>query len=180
MMKKVLAAVVLAILAIFSVPTFASAAQYVPTCSASVTGSQTPGGTVIASFCNGSFIPGENVSWAVSGNTGVTLGVFRAATVTLVKQASSGGASSVSVTFPSNATGAYSITATGLASGTVGSATVPLATPSSGAGSSSGLPPTGYAFPTVLLWAAGGALLLGITVVVMLTMARRRHADQQQ
>lgn len=180
MLKKIFAVLVLALIAIFSVPAIASAVGYVPSCSASVTGSAIPGGTVTVSFCDGSFTPGENVSWASTGVGDTSLAVVKAATVTIVKPATAGGASSVDATLPSNASGVYTITATGLTSGNVGSANVALPTPSSGAGgvtSDSGLAATGYALPSGLLWSAGGALLLGTALLVVLLISRRRHAN---
>ncbi|MDH6235800.1 hypothetical protein [Cryobacterium sp. CG_9.6] len=43
--------------------------------------------------------------------------------------------------------------------------------------SDSGLAATGYALPSGLLWSAGGALLLGTALLVVLLISRRRHAN---
>ena len=178
MARKALAVIALAILAIFAVPAAANAAGYVPAGNITVSGNAVAGGTVIIVFGDGSFAGSENVSFAVSGAGTVTLSAFKAATVTLVKQATPAGSASVSVTFPQNATGTYSVTATGLTSGTIGTASITIAAADSVAGASDtggGLAGTGYDAPVLLIWAAGGALLLGIALVVVLNIVRRQR-----
>ena len=177
MARKALAVIALAILAIFAVPAAANAAGYVPAGNITVSGNAVAGGTVIIVFGDGAFAGSENVSFAVSGAGTVTLSAFKAATVTLVKQATPAGSATVNVTLPQNATGTYSVTATGLTSGTIGTASITVrAADSAGAATTGGgLAGTGYDAPVLLIWAAGGALLLGIALVVVLTIVRRQR-----
>ena len=176
MVKKAFAVIALAILAIFAVPAAASAAGYVPADNVSVVGTVSAGGTVAVNFSSGSFTGGEQVSFAVTGSGTVTLSVFKAATVTLVKSATAGGAASVNVTLPVDATGSYTTTATGLSSGTVGTATLTVAAADSGSAVDEGLSGTGYDAPVLLIWGAAGALLLGIALIVVLGVVRRQRA----
>ena len=175
MVKKAFAVIALAILAIFAVPAAASAAGYVPADNVSVVGTVSAGGTVAVNFSSGSFTGGEQVSFAVTGSGTVTLSVFKAATVTLVKSATAGGAASVNVTLPVDATGSYTTTATGLSSGTVGTATLTVAAADSGS-VGEGLSGTGYDAPVLLIWGAAGSLLLGIALIVVLGVVRRQRA----
>ncbi|TFD49811.1 sortase [Cryobacterium frigoriphilum] len=180
MARKTFAVIALAILAVFAVPAAANAAGYVPAGNVSVSGDAVPGGTVTVTFAAGSFTPGEDVSFACTGSGTATLSAFKAATVTLVKTASAAGAASVNVTLPANATGTYTVTATGLSSGTVGTAAITVTAIDAGTGAvnntGGGLASTGYDAPVLLIWGAGGALLLGIALVVVLTMVRRQRA----
>jgi hypothetical protein len=78
-------------------------------------------------------------------------------------------------------------TATGLTSGTVGTAAITVTAVDAGSGTvntgngtanngSGDLASTGYDAPVLLIWGAGGALLLGIALVVVLTAVRRQRA----
>ncbi|QYF73741.1 hypothetical protein [Cryobacterium sp. PAMC25264] len=82
---------------------------------------------------------------------------------------------------PADATGTYTTTATGLTSGTVGTAAISLAAADSAAGSGSsangGLASTGYDAPMLAIWGAAGALLLGVALTVALTVVRRQRAN---
>jgi hypothetical protein len=173
--KKTLAVIGLAVLAVFAVPAAANAAGYVPASDVVVSGATAPGSTATVTFESG-FTPGENVSFAVSGEGSATLAVFKSATVTLTKTATSAGAATVAVTLPANATGTYTTTATGLSSGTVGTASLTVAAADSGTAAKSGLAETGYNAPMLLIWAAAGALILGLALVVVLTIVRRQRA----
>jgi hypothetical protein len=179
MARKVFAVIALAVLAVFAVPAAANAAGYVPASSVTVSGDAVPGGTVTVTFADGVFAPGESVSFACTGNGTATLSAFKAATVSLTKTASATGSASVNVTLPSDATGTYSVTATGLSSGVVGTAAITVSAVNAGSGSGSGgggLASTGYDAPVLLIWGAGGALLLGIALVVVLSIVRRQRA----
>ena len=178
MAKKTLAVIALAVLAVFAVPAAANAAGYVPDGNIVVSGTPAPGATVVVDFTDGSFTPGEDVSFAVTGSGTATLSIVKAGTATIVKSATSAGAAAVNVVLPAGATGSYTTTATGLTSGTVGTATLTVATADSGAtatGTGTGLASTGYNTPVLLIWAAAGALLLGIALVVVLSFVRRRR-----
>ena len=182
--NRVIAIVVLAVMAIFAGPAAAHAA-YVPEDSITVSGSATPGGTVVVAFDDGAFTGGEQVSFAVTGEGTVTLAVVRAAvtTTTLVKTADADGSVSVAVTLPADAEGTYTLTATGQTSGNVGTAalTVPAADAGASVGSGSSddaLADTGASNLSVLLiWSAAGILLLGVALVVVLSVVRRQRAN---
>lgn len=176
MIKKALAGVVLAVLAVFAVP--AAAQAYVPTPPPGVTVG--PGGTVTVSFTG--FAPNEDVSFTLTGESAAsaTLASVVAAVETspaLVKQANAEGAVSVTVTLPSNASGSYTLTATGLSSGAVANAFITVTSTGGGTGATGGLPNTGAMDPALGLWAGGGLLALGAAFVVVLTVVRRQKAS---
>jgi hypothetical protein len=177
--KKTIAALALAVFAVFAVPTAANAA-YVPDDSVTVSDSTpAPGETVVVAFADAAFAGSEEVSFAVTGEGPITLSVFKAAveTQTIVKTADADGSVSVNVKLPEDATGSYTVTATGLSSGNIGSATLTVSAADAGAAASkSGLAETGYNAPMLAIWAAAGALLLGIALVVVLTFVRRQRA----
>jgi hypothetical protein len=190
MFKKSFAAIALAVLAIIAVPTAANASGYAPVGNITVNGDVAPGGIVVINFANTTFIAGESVSFTLTGEnaTGATLGAFKAVvnSQSLVKTASGEGAVALNVTLPTNASGSYTTTATGLTSGTVGTASlsVPTGDAAVGAGAGSGtnasnggLAATGYDAPMLAIWAAAGALLLGIALMVALTVVRRQRAS---
>ncbi|WBM79385.1 sortase [Cryobacterium breve] len=179
MLKKTLATIALAVLAVFTVPAAANAAGYVPNSNITISGNQVAGSIIVIDFSGASFTAGENISFSVSGAGVVTLSNFKSATATLVKPASSTGAASLNVTLPADATGSYTTTATGLTSGSVGTATITVKAADAGAtsadSSAGGLASTGYNAPVLLIWAAAGALLLGVALVVVLSFVRRRR-----
>ena len=85
---------------------------------------------------------------------------------------------SVAVTPPANASGSYTLTGTGLTSGSVGAVTVSVvAADSAAADAAGGLASTGYDAPMLAIWAAAGALLLGVALMVALTVVRRQRAN---
>ena len=181
MIKKAIAVVALAALALFSVPTAATAAGYVAADNITVSGSATPGSEQTVDFADGSFNAGETVTFAVSGAG------FATSTVTLTGTADAQGGITFKFTLPANASGSYSITATGATSGNVGTATITVADTDAGtddglastgtvAGSDDGLASTGYEAPVLLIWGAAGALLLGIALVLVLSVVRRQKA----
>jgi hypothetical protein len=188
MFKKSLAAVALAVLAVLAVPAAANAAGYVPVGNISVSGAVVAGGTVTVGFDDGSFTPGESVSFTLTGENaaGATLATFKAVvdSQSLVKTASDTGAVSLDVTLPTNASGTYTTTATGLTSGTVGTASLTVATADgapagSNAGTnaaSGGLASTGFNTPMLVIWGSAGALLLGVALVVVTGIVRRQRA----
>lgn len=184
MVKKSFAVIALAILAVFVVPAAANAAGYVPDDNSTVSGDATAGGTSAVAFADGSFTGSEQVSFAVSGSGTATLTVVKAATATLAKAASAAGAVNVNVTLPAAATGSYNVTATGLTSGTVGTATITVVaadglanTGDKLANTGDKLASTGYEAPVLLIWSAAGALLLGVALVIVLTIVRRKRAN---
>ncbi|WP_035880197.1 hypothetical protein, partial [Cryobacterium sp. MLB-32] len=171
--KKTFAAIALAVLAVFAVPAAANAAGYVPDSAITVNGAVVAGGTVAVTFDDDAFAAGEQVRFDVSGEGTATLSVFKAATASITKTATAQGAATVNVTLPTDATGTYTVTATGLTSNNVSTSALTITAADAGAGD---LAATGYATPVVLIWAAGGALLLGLALVVVLTLLRRQRA----
>ena len=172
MARRLFVASALAVLAVFAMPLAAQASGYVPADSISVSGTPVAGATVSVAFAEDSFTGGEAVTFAVDGAGAATLSAVRAATVTLVKSATSTGAASVDVTLPADASGSYRTTATGQLSGAIGTATITI----SAADAGSGLSGTGYDAPVLLIWAGAGALVLGVALVVVLTLLRRKRA----
>jgi hypothetical protein len=170
--KKSYAAIVIAIAAVFAMPLAANAAdQYVPDSQITVTDSTpAPGQPTTVNFTAGAFTGGEDVTGAVTGNGTASLSVVKAATVSLTKAASSAGAVSFVVTVPKGATGTYTLTATGVTSGMVGTAALTV-TAADGS-----LAATGADFPFLMVWTAGGARLLGVALLLVLTVVRRQRA----
>jgi hypothetical protein len=190
MFKKSFAAIALAVLAVIAVPTAANASGYAPVGNITVNGDVAPGGIVVVNFSNTTFIAGESVSFTLTGENaaGATLGAFKAVvnSQSLVKTATGEGAVALNVTLPTNASGSYTTTATGLTSGTVGTAALTIASADAAVGagagsganaSNGGLAATGYDAPMLAIWAAAGALLLGIALMVALTVVRRQRAN---
>lgn len=174
MFKKAIAGVGIALLAFFATPLAANAdtGDYVPSSQISVSDTTPqPGETVVVTF-NDAFLPGEQVSFAVTGEGTATLSMVKAATVTITKTAAADGTAVVNVTLPANATGTYTVTATGLQSGIIGTAAITVV-PADAPGGGAGLPVTGAEIPSALLWVAGGTLLLGLVLVVAVTVRRR-------
>ncbi|HKU11555.1 MAG TPA: hypothetical protein VJQ61_10070 [Sinomonas sp.] len=157
---------------------------YVPSGSITITGLPIPGGTITIIFAPGSFRPGEHVTVIVGGRVvgfsghRVTLGAVKAdvpATAGLDKPAAADGSLKVTMTLPEGAAGTQTVTATGVASGTVGTAATTVV-PQDAAQNLAPLSPASAvtSVPVYLLWAGAGALVLGIAAVAGLGMARRR------
>ena len=171
MLKKLLATLALAAIAVLAGPVAAHAAGYVAADLVTVSGSQTPGSTVTVAFDDGAFTDSEKVSIAVSGEGLVTVATLRAATVNTEKTATSAGALDLKVTLPSDATGSYTITAIGLSSQNIGTSTITVV-----AADGTGLATTGFDAPFALIYSAVGALVLGLGLVIALRVIMRRRA----
>lgn len=174
MFKKTIATAALAVLAILAAPTAASA--YVVDGSVTVSDSTpSPGEAVTVNIAAGSFDGGEPVVFSVTGEGSVTLAALRTAveTVSKTKTADANGAASVVVTLPANASGTYTLTATGQTSGNI--ATVSLTVAAADAGAGAVLPRTGGELPFAVIWIAGGALVLGVVLVAVLGLRRRNQ-----
>ncbi|MDH6181883.1 hypothetical protein M2152_002065 [Microbacteriaceae bacterium SG_E_30_P1] len=174
MFKKAAAAAAIALIALFAAPA-AAHADYVPEGNISVSGSTAPGGTVIVTFSAGSFFPGEPISFTVTGEPTpslATLGIF---TGTVSGDGNAGGDGSFQASFviPTNGTGVYTFTATGLESGNVGSASITVTPADAGGGTDSGLVNTGSTVSALVIWGAVGMLLIGTATVAAITVARR-------
>jgi hypothetical protein len=179
MLKKSLAIFALAAVAFLAVPAPANAiAPYPPAgpC-ASVTGIPAPGATVTVDFHDGCFTPDEQYDVTVTGQGTVTLAAVNAATATIRNTATSTGAGSLQVTFPQDANGSYVVNAVGItsqrtcsvrmdvvsSSTAVATPTVPLAS----------LASTGSEFPTLALVGAGGLIVIGAAITIVLARRSR-------
>ena len=136
----------------------------------------TPGATVTFNCVNGSFTPGEFVSVTVEGNTSATVGFIKfAVTSAGSTTATSGGAVSVPITFPSNASGNYNIAAV---SETSAGGTATVSVGSTTGGESGTLPATGIDTSSLLgLWVGGGALVLAGGAVALTAAVRRNRKE---
>ncbi|MGD8194327.1 LPXTG cell wall anchor domain-containing protein [Herbiconiux sp. P18] len=139
------------------------------------------GGTVTVSFTG--FAPNEDVSFTLTGESAASATFASVVTAVetspaFVKGADAAGAVSVSVTLPSNASGTYTLSATGLSSGALANTTITVVSNGSGTGTGStgGLPNTGAMDPTLGIWAGSGLLALGAAFVIVLTVVRRQKA----
>jgi hypothetical protein len=175
MFKKTLATAGIALVAFFAAPVAANA-QYAPAPSDDAI-VVTPGGTTTVPFAG--FEPSEEVSFTLTGENGAaaTLAVFRAAisSASTTKTASTEGTTSVAVTLPTNATGDYTLVATGETSNASATAVITAAAAVDGDDNGDGddLAVTGGTALTAI-WIAGGALGLG--VVLLLVRGLRRKA----
>ena len=168
MLKKSLAVGLLAVLAIFSVPTAANAAPYGDDGSGPGTVVITPGAPVSLAFSG--FQPGE--ATVASAPDAVTLGAIK-----VVTTASRPAAADGSVVYTASATqpGSYTITVTSATNISTGVLTVVPADSGSGSGSNANgnLPNTGFETPMLIVWGASGALILGLALVFVLNVVRR-------
>lgn len=185
---------VLTISALALVATPAHATGYVPSgpC-AGITGVPEAGATVTVTFVDHAFEPGEQVGFVATG-TGPVLLDGTPGPAGIQKSATQTGSASVAVTLPTPASGNYTVTGTGVGSArscavalTVMPATPVLAAtvsapatgtptktgPTTLADGSSALAETGYDAPFLVMWAAGGALLLGLVLTASIAIARR-------
>lgn len=170
LIRKLFATLALVSVAVLAGPVAAHAAGYVAADLVTVSGAQAAGSTVSVAFDDGAFTNSEQVSLAVSGQGSATLAALRAATVNTEKTATSDGALDLTVTLPSDATGSYTLTAIGLSSQNIGTATFTVV-----AADGSGLATAGFDVPIALIYSAGGALLLGLALVITLRVTLRRR-----
>lgn len=136
----------------------------------------TPGARVTFNCVNGTFTPGEFVSVTVEGNTRANVGFIKlAVTSNGSTTASATGSVSVPITFPSDASGNYNISAVSETSAG-GTATVSVAAAAGGGGES--LPATGIDSNSLLgLWVGGGALVLAGGAVALTAAVRRNRKE---
>lgn len=176
MFKKFIAGAGIALVALFAAPA-AAQAVYAPEEDVVVSGEAQPGETLTVTF-DEVFTPGEDVSAQVSGNGQPQIAVFRAATDSTTKAAGADGTVVFNVTLPTDASGTYTVTATGLESGIVGTAAITVvAADGSGSGDEDGdgLAVTGGTALTAI-WIAAGALGLGIVLLLVRTLRRNANA----
>ena len=174
MIKKALAGAGIALALLIATPVAANAA-YVPASDVVVSDSTpAPGQAVTVSF-EESFIAGEQVRFSVTGEGAVTIAAITTASVTKVADAN--GTSSAVVTPPSNATGTYTVTATGVTSGVVGTAALTVVAVAADAPGGVTLPFTGGTLPIAAIWIASGVLVLGVVLLSVVGIRRRSAAS---
>ncbi|MBT2518472.1 hypothetical protein J7E29_13590 [Streptomyces sp. ISL-90] len=164
MTRKIVAAALLALAAVFAIPAVANAAGYTGDGPGTVV--VEAGEAVVLTFSD---LPPSTPSTATADDA-VTLSVLKAETASKPTTASG----VVSYTAMATEPGTYTITVT--AGQAVATATLTVV-PADGTGSTGGLPSTGYDFPVVLLWGGVGAVILGGALVAVLTTVRRSRAS---
>ncbi len=182
MFKKVfIVAAVATATALAAVPFAATAAEpYVnPTKIESSNSTPAPGEPVVITFGDTAFDPTESVTGTVDADSPATIAIIKTAVQGSVTKSSSA-TGAVSFTVTGSAAGSYRVTATGLTSGTVGVATFTVVPADAAAGSGSGLPNTGSEISMLAIWIGGGALALGVALVSVMTISRRRNRESSQ
>ena len=176
-LRTKLAAVVIAVAAIVAAPAAANA--YTPgEADVAVSGTPVPGGTVTLGAV--AFDAGTTVSFTLTGENAasatlasVKLVVNTSPAFTATTNAS--GAASVAVKLPANATGTYTVAATGLKNGVTVTETSALVV-STGGATGGGLPATGVDSASLMgVWIGGGVLLLGGLAVTVFAVRRQRQ-----
>jgi hypothetical protein len=173
MFKKSLATAALAVIAVFALAPAAGAADYTVPTNLSSASDSTPaaGSATTVSFAASAFDNNEQVDFVANGSGAATLSIVKAvASNTVTKTATSTGAASAVITLPSNATGVYTVTATGATSGNVGTVALTVVAVDGGLAS------TGYDAPVLVIWGAAGLLILGAALVAVRISVRRQHA----
>jgi hypothetical protein len=174
MIKKALAGAGIALALLIATPVAANAA-YVPASDVVVSDSTpAPGQAVTVSF-EESFIAGEQVRFSVTGEGAVTIAAITTASVT--KAADANGTAFAVVTPPTNATGTYTVTATGVTSGVVGTAALTVVAVAADAPGGVTLPFTGGTLPIAAIWIASGVLVLGVVLLSVVGIRRRSAAS---
>lgn len=146
----------------------AAVTGYVPSTSVTVSGERVAGGLIVIDFSPGSFSPGEVVVVEVTGRGGFVH------TERLV--AGADGALRFEFRVPAEGTGSYDVVATGVSSGSIGTARIDLVPADAVAGASGSLPSTGLQDPLLVAWVAGGTTVLAGALVATRVQRRRQRA----
>ncbi|MGV8896375.1 MAG: LPXTG cell wall anchor domain-containing protein [Rhodoglobus sp.] len=175
MFKKALVVAVLATATVLALPFAAVAADpYVDPAKVQTSDSTpAPGEPVTITFTDLAFDSLEPVTGTVDADSPATIAIIKTAVQGSVTKTSSA-TGAVAFTVTGAAAGSYRVTATGQTSGTVGVATFTVVAADAATGSGSGLPNTGAEIPTLAIWVGGGALALGVALVLVMTISRRR------
>lgn len=139
-----------------------------------------PGGSATFTTSTAPFQTDEQVAISITGAnaSAVTLGSVAVQTNNSLSTTAAFGKLNVAIKLPSNATGTYYLTFTGLSSKVVLHSSVVVTAPTSGNTSKGGLAVTGFdANSTAGFWVAGAALVAaGGAVAVGAAVRRRRQA----
>jgi hypothetical protein len=146
----------------------AAVTGYVPNASVTVSGEHVAGGLIVIDFSPGSFGPGEAVVVTVTGGGGYTH------TERLV--AGADGALRYEFRVPTDGVGTYDVVATGVSSGSIGTARIDLVPADAGGPASGALPSTGLRDPLLVAWVAGGVTALAGALVATNVQRRRQRA----
>ena len=168
MTRKLVAAALLALAAVFAIPAVANAAGYTGDGPGAVTA--VAGEAVALTFTD---LPPNTPSTA-SADDAVTLSILKAATASKPTDASG------SVTYSAMATepGTYTVTVTaGSAVATATLTVVPADTAGGGSGTGGGLADTGYDVSMLAVWGGVGAIVLGAALIAVLVTVRRNRAS---
>lgn len=178
-MKKALIALTLAGAMLFAAP-LAASATYVddapPPFASNYT--PTPGGSTEVTFPAGSF-PGNTpitVTLTGEGVGAAVLASLRPMAIeskSITKNSAGDGSLVVTVTLPETALGQYAVVGTG---GGITLSVAVTVVPTDAAGPNPGLPVTGGEIPFALVWGAGGAMLLGAALVLVMVTVRRQRS----
>jgi hypothetical protein len=186
MTRKLIAGLVLAIVAALSVPSAASATTYIPGSGCTVSPSRLKAGETGTLRCDpGTYGASESVDYVIAGQWGanVTLASFHAgaSSASIMKLAAADGSSTLSVTVPADATGAYTITGTGVTTSSTATAAITVLPADASIASttdvadSSAIAPSGWNFAMLLIWIGAGILALGLIGLLVLAALRRRR-----
>lgn len=175
--RKTLAAVALAGGLVL---TPAVATAYAPTPNDGAVIAATPGTPVTVSF-DPVFTPGEPVTLTLTGINGSTQSLASTGDVssTSIEKAAAGdGSVTATVTLNDQASGSYTLTATGATSGVSQSVAISVAGGAAGSGTeNASLPATGMDSAALGLWVGGGALLLGGGAVLVSRSVRKQKSQ---
>jgi hypothetical protein len=189
MARKLIAGLVLAVVATFTVPVAANATTYVPGSGCTVSPSTLKAGETGTLRCEpGTYGASESVDYVVEGESGAdaTLASFRsgASSASIVKLAGPDGSSTLSVTVPADATGAYTITGTGAKTSSTATAALTVLPADASIASttdaaSNPIAPAGLNIAMLLIWIGLGILALGLLGLLLLAALRRRRQQPQ-
>jgi hypothetical protein len=179
MARKFFAAIVLAAIAVFTVPTAAMASGYVPPGDVSSSGGNesSPGEGTSITFSTGSFDNNETISVRATGDPVPTLGVIGTASHSYT--ASAIGGVTFRVTVPTNATAnsVYTIIAVGDSSGNVGTYRITVVLADAAVADPGGIAFTGTNVSMLVVWGGAGLLALGAAMVIVFGVVRRQRAS---
>ncbi|MGI9822613.1 hypothetical protein [Agromyces sp. Marseille-Q5079] len=167
MIRKILATVAIAAVALIAAPAAANADETTGYVGQGTDVTLTVGEVGTMTF---SGLTASTPSTATADDL-VTLAVLKASTASKPTDATG----TVSYQVSSNTPGTYTITA--VAGDSVATGTLTVVPADTAGGTGTGIADTGYDMPVLWLWIGGGALLLGAALIVVLTTVRRARNE---